>query len=64
MALPAFARRTPLLQQSIDIFCPPAHSSKPADTRTDRQTIIIIIIFKLIIIIILKIFFFFLPQVV
>jgi len=43
MALPAFARRTPLLQQSIDIFCPPAHSSKPADTRTDRQTIIIII---------------------
>jgi len=42
VALPAFARRTPLLQQSIDIFCPPAHSSKPADTRTDRQTIIII----------------------
>jgi len=50
MALPAFARRTPLLQQSIDIFCPPAHCSKPADTRTDRQTIIIIF-FKFIIII-------------
>jgi len=50
VALPAFARRTPLLLQSIDVSCPPAHSSKPAaadsllwahagaDRRTDGRT--------------------------
>ena len=51
VALPAFARRTPLLKQSIDISCPPrpqhrTRSSAPAacrpslgqtDRRTDRQ---------------------------
>jgi len=50
VALPAFARRTLLLQQSIDISCRRARSSKPEASilslrahigtsgRTDRQT--------------------------
>jgi len=46
VALPAFARQTPLLQQSIDSPVRRAHSSKPeaallllwAQAGTDRQT--------------------------
>lgn len=46
LALPAFVRRAPLLQKSIDISCLPCHSSKPAAVvlllwahiATDRRT--------------------------